>query len=185
MPDDISDPTAVSRQVAARLRAQIYSGALPAGAVMPTQRELVEQYGGIYSEATMYRALAELARDKLVTMGQGRKTTVLEQLRWRVSVTVRWTGDPRGATTAALDAARSAITAAVEADPAVAGPGTAWVTIPGTHDMPAFAALAVEMTVLASDVALAVGRAWAIARDSLRGDAGWDLVLPRASVAPA
>jgi hypothetical protein len=188
VPGDISDPTAVSRQVAARLRAQIYSGALPAGAVMPTQKELVGQYGGIYSEATMYRALAELARDKLVTMGQGRKTTVLELRRWRATVTVRWAGDPAGATAAALDAASSAIAASTGADPAVSDPGTAYVTIPAMHETPGHpghAALAVEMTVLASDFPLAMARAWAITLGSLRGHDGWDLVLPRASVTPA
>ena len=86
MPGDISDPTAISEQVAGVLRAEILDGTRPAGSEMESQKDLGLHYG--YSEATMNRALAELAREGLVRMGSGRRTVVLAHDRYRVTVTV-------------------------------------------------------------------------------------------------
>jgi DNA-binding transcriptional regulator YhcF (GntR family) len=90
VPGDITDPTAVSRQVAASLRAAILSGEYAPGSELPSQKDLADRYG--YSEATMNRALAELARDGLVRMGSGRRTIVLEHFCYAVTVTVPHAG---------------------------------------------------------------------------------------------
>jgi hypothetical protein len=107
------------------------------------------------------------------------------QSRWRVSVTVPWTGDPRGATTAELDAARLAVAATAGADPDVLRASARYSTIPGTHDTPGCCALAAELTVAAPGIAEAFGRSWTIVRDSLRRQDGWDLAGPHAAVRPA
>lgn len=105
--------------------------------------------------------------------------------RWRVSVAVRWTGDPLGATTAALDAARLAITATAGADPDVLRASARYTTLPGTHGTAGYCALAAEMTVLAPDITLAFGDAWVVVRDSLRRQHGWDLATPHVTAGPA
>jgi hypothetical protein len=171
------------RQVAAELRARIASGTYLPGTALPRQGLLAAELGA--DVAVVNRAVNALAAEGAVRVEHGKQTVVLEQRRWRAVITVRWTGDPLGASKAALDGAVSAITAAAGADPAIAALGTSYIAIPGTHDIPARPALAAEMTVLASDVALAVGRAWVIVRDALRGHDGWDLAEPVASARPA
>jgi DNA-binding FadR family transcriptional regulator len=85
VPAEITDPAGVAAQVAAILRDEILSGDLPAGTEAPSQAELAERFGR--SPATMLRALGELARDGLIDMGPGRRTTVLPVRAYRVVVT--------------------------------------------------------------------------------------------------
>lgn len=174
MPGDISDPTAVSRQVAARLRAEIYAGAYEQGAAMPTQRELVRQYGDAYSEATMYRALAQLAREGLITMGQGRKTTVNPRQAYRVEVAARWTGSGTVSEKATARVS-SVLTRLRDADAAIADVGL-------TVDQGTLATVAAEVET--ADPAQAVIRGWLIAVQAL-GGGGWDLAGASVAARPA
>jgi hypothetical protein len=107
------------------------------------------------------------------------------QRRWRATVTVRWTGDPRGATTAEIDAARLAVAANGAEDPGVLRVSARYTAIPGTDGTPGCCALAAELTVAAPGIEEAFGRAWAIVRDSLRRQAGWDLAAPHVTAGPA
>jgi GntR family transcriptional regulator len=71
------DPEAATplwRQLADILRAQIESGELPAGRVMPSETTLSQQHG--LSRGTVVKALDALEREGLVERIQGRGTFV-------------------------------------------------------------------------------------------------------------
>jgi len=169
VPGDITDPTATSRQVAGILRAEILAGARLPGSEIESQKELAREYGK--SEATMNRALAELARDGLIRVGSGRRTTVLPHYRYRVTVTVRHQ-DIGQVTDAAiaevlerLDAAGSGSSGAVaDAVPSCAGN-----------------VMTIEMLILAADPGRAAMTALNTAAQS--AGAGWD--FPHATIKAA
>jgi GntR family transcriptional regulator len=56
------------------LRAQIESGELPAGKIMPSETTLSQRYG--LARGTVVKALAELQREGLIERTQGRGTFV-------------------------------------------------------------------------------------------------------------
>lgn len=62
-------------QIAASIRAQIESGALPPGSALPTEQAMREIYG--VSRSVVRQALDRLAQDRLIRREQGRGTTVL------------------------------------------------------------------------------------------------------------
>lgn len=173
------------RQVAGILRARILGGEdgyLPRMAI-PGNGILAGELNA--DIAVVNRAVGELAREGLVELnGRGRRTVVLEQRRWRVTVTVWRPGDP-GIPLDALESATSALAAAAGADPAVQDLSAQFALMPGVHDAPGGQALVTDMTVLAADVAIATGRAWGLVRDALRAQRGWDLDEPWASARPA
>jgi GntR family transcriptional regulator len=68
-------------QIAAGLRAEIESGALPPGAALPTEQSLQEIYG--VSRSVVRQALDRLAQDRLISREQGRGTTVLPPHNYR------------------------------------------------------------------------------------------------------
>ena len=71
------DPEAATplwRQLADILRAQIESGALPVGRVMPSESTLSQQHG--LARGTVVKALDALEREGLVERIQGRGTFV-------------------------------------------------------------------------------------------------------------
>jgi GntR family transcriptional regulator len=68
-------------QIAASLRAQIDSGALPPGAALPTEQSLQEIFG--VSRSVVRQALDRLAQDRLISREQGRGTTVLPPHNYR------------------------------------------------------------------------------------------------------
>jgi DNA-binding LacI/PurR family transcriptional regulator len=71
------------RQVEAYLRAQIDGGTLRPGDMLPSVRQLCEQFGGI-NHLTVRQALKQLAEERLVRSVQGRGTFVAERrLRMR------------------------------------------------------------------------------------------------------
>lgn len=141
LPDEISEPGAASRQVAAILRAEILGGERPPGSVIESQRELAARYGR--SEATMNRALAALAADGLVQVGSGRRTTVLPHYRYAVTVSIEGRADDTQPAMAAL-----------RAEQARSGGAIATVAVAATSQ-----ALTVRLAVLAADP----GRAAALA----------------------
>jgi DNA-binding transcriptional MocR family regulator len=173
------------RQVAATLRERILSGAegYRPGDYLKGNPALAAEFGKV-STAIVNAAVSQLAAEGLVRVEHGKQTEILGQRPWRASVTVRWRGDP-AIPAGVLAAASSAVTAGVAADPAVSAPSSDYVLTPSTFDTPGYPALITEMTVLASDMALAGARAWAITRDALRGNPGWDLEKPSASQRPA
>jgi GntR family transcriptional regulator len=66
--------TPLSRQIAADLRDSIFSGQLAEGALLPSERELIERYGTTKSTAS--KAIAILRSEGLVTTEFGRGTFV-------------------------------------------------------------------------------------------------------------
>jgi GntR family transcriptional regulator len=64
----------LNRQIAADLRESILSGELQPGALLPSERELIEQYGT--SKSTASKAIALLVAEGLVTTAFGRGTFV-------------------------------------------------------------------------------------------------------------
>jgi GntR family transcriptional regulator len=71
---DHAGPELIWRQVADDLRAEIESGALPAGAKLPSEPELASIYG--VARVTVRSAVAALREDGLVTVTLGRGTFV-------------------------------------------------------------------------------------------------------------
>jgi hypothetical protein len=175
------------RQVAAVLRARIL-GADPAkhyppGSAIPGNGALAEELNA--DIAVVNRAVGELDREGLVEVtGRGRRTIVRGQRRWRVTVTVRWPGDP-AVPFGVIDSATSALATAAGADAAVSGLSASYALISPVPDAPGGPALVTAMTVLAADVGIAGVRAWGLVRDALRGQDGWDLDEPSASARPA
>jgi DNA-binding FadR family transcriptional regulator len=86
VPGDITDPTAVAGQVAWTVRGEIFDGTYPAGSELPSQLDLAGEYG--YSEATINRAFAELARQGLISQRSGRRTVVLPHYTYVVKISV-------------------------------------------------------------------------------------------------
>lgn len=68
-------------QIAADLRSQIESGALPPGAALPTEHALQNLYG--VSRSVVRQALDSLSQDRLISREQGRGTTVLPPHNYR------------------------------------------------------------------------------------------------------
>jgi GntR family transcriptional regulator len=71
---DPDSATPLWRQLADILRAQIESGELPAGKIMPSETTLSQRYG--LARGTVVKALAELQREGLIERTQGRGTFV-------------------------------------------------------------------------------------------------------------
>jgi GntR family transcriptional regulator len=71
---DHEGPVSVWSQVAADIAADIASGAVPAGARLPSEPELASVYG--VSRITVRRAVRDLAGRGLVTVSRGRGTYV-------------------------------------------------------------------------------------------------------------
>ena len=71
------DPRLIWEQVADRLRTAIESGALSAGADIPSVRDLQALQG--VPRSTMQRAFRELASDGLIVVRQGRTAVVAEE----------------------------------------------------------------------------------------------------------
>jgi len=67
-------PEHVWRQIADDLRAEIESGALPAGAKLPGEPELARIYG--VAKATVHNAIVALKDEGLLTVSLGRGTFV-------------------------------------------------------------------------------------------------------------
>jgi integrase/DNA-binding transcriptional regulator YhcF (GntR family) len=82
-PDADADPTALPddeapyERVAAGLRAQIASGELPVGSVLPTHKQLAQQHG--IAASTAHRVTALLSSEGLVVVSRGRRATVIRQ----------------------------------------------------------------------------------------------------------
>jgi GntR family transcriptional regulator len=70
----MSERPSLSRQIAADLRASILSGELPPGAVLPSERELVERYKT--TKSTAAKVVGILQAEGLVTTEFGRGTFV-------------------------------------------------------------------------------------------------------------
>jgi GntR family transcriptional regulator len=68
-------------QIAAGLRAQIESGAMPPGSALPTEHSLQEIFG--VSRSVVRQALDRLSQDRLISREQGRGTTVLPPHNYR------------------------------------------------------------------------------------------------------
>src|ERR1039458_10775758 len=68
------DRTPLSRQIAADMRRDIQSGELAPGALLPSERELIERYGT--SKSTASKAIALLQAEGLVRTEFGRGTFV-------------------------------------------------------------------------------------------------------------
>jgi GntR family transcriptional regulator len=68
---------ALSRQIAADLREAIVAGALPPGAVLPSERELIQRYGT--SKSTASKAIALLQAEGLARTEFGRGTFVRDR----------------------------------------------------------------------------------------------------------
>jgi DNA-binding GntR family transcriptional regulator len=170
------------RQVAAGLREQILSGDLPPGTKLRSQTEIAED--NKVSGAIANAAINQLAREGLVRIEHGKPTLVLTQRRWRAAITIRRTSDTVPSA-GIVDAAEKALNAAAKSDPAASDPRLTFTIKAGTYDIPGYPVLIVEMTVLAADVALAVARAWGLARDALRTVGGWDLDRPSVTATPA
>jgi DNA-binding GntR family transcriptional regulator len=71
---DHSGPAYVWSQIADDLRAEIESGALPAGARLPSEPELGRIYG--VAKATVHNAIVKLRDEGLLTVAVGRGTFV-------------------------------------------------------------------------------------------------------------
>jgi DNA-binding transcriptional MocR family regulator len=179
---EVTPPVSRYEQVAQQLRKRILDGTYAPGSKLPSGPELARQSG--ISQHSAQRALELLERDGLVSIVSGSGTTVVAQRRWRVSVTVRWTGGT-GIPFGVEDAATSSLTVMASADPAVPELSATCVLTPSTHDTQGDWTLLTETTVLAADVAIATGRAWALVKEALRNHDGWDLDEPSASARPA
>lgn len=117
VPGDITDPTAIAGQVAWLMRGRIFSGAYPAGGELPSQLDLAEKFG--YSEATINRAFAELARQGLISQRSGRRTVVLAHCAYDVRIGI--TARPEAPAVQRFSEMQDRLAARVAAEPAVAG----------------------------------------------------------------
>jgi GntR family phosphonate transport system transcriptional regulator len=89
-PVDRQEGISLWRQIVARLRRDIASGAFQPGAKLPTEAELSSQFG--VNRHTVRRALEELSRDGLVRVEQGRGSFVAEDvLDYNVEARTRFT----------------------------------------------------------------------------------------------
>lgn len=70
----MSERQSLSRQIAADLRGAILRGDMPPGAVLPSERELIERYGT--TKATASKVIGMLLAEGLVTTELGRGTFV-------------------------------------------------------------------------------------------------------------
>ncbi|OZM82998.1 tyrosine-type recombinase/integrase [Pseudonocardia sp. MH-G8] len=73
-PEEDKEPANPYQRIAADLRGAIASGALVAGAQLPTIEELTDRYG--VSHGTAQRAIADLQADGLVIVSRGRRAKV-------------------------------------------------------------------------------------------------------------
>lgn len=74
---------ALNRQIARDLSDRIQAGDLPSGASLPSEAELAETYG--VNRLTVRHALSDLARQGLITLAKGRRTTVaVPPVRYRL-----------------------------------------------------------------------------------------------------
>lgn len=183
---DLSAPTSLYGRVAADLRARIYAGEFPAGAVMPSEADLVAEYRrerrATFGGSVANSALRELASEGLVTIGRGRKCVVAARSRWRVSVQVpyrgaRWSapsapggeGHVRGA---ALEEFSDAAGALADAEPAFDLTGCSC-----PHDV-----ATVEAELEAVDAAHAAARVMRLLREAAGPEEGWQFGSAPATV---
>jgi len=84
VPVDPADPRAVYQQLADQLRTRILSGELPPGSVLPSETELIHEYG--VSRGPARQAVALLKAEGLVDVRQGRGVFVRRRPpRYRLS----------------------------------------------------------------------------------------------------
>jgi GntR family transcriptional regulator len=84
VPVDPADPRAAYQQLADRLRARILNGDLPPGSVLPSETELIQEYG--VSRGPARQAVALLKAEGLVDVRQGRGVFVRRRPpRYRLS----------------------------------------------------------------------------------------------------
>jgi DNA-binding GntR family transcriptional regulator len=74
VPVDHDAATPLWRQLADELRAEIQSGRLPSGRVIPSETSLMQEFG--LARGTVRKAIEALADDGLVVRVQGRGTFV-------------------------------------------------------------------------------------------------------------
>lgn len=154
------------RQVAATLRARISEGDYPPRSALPGQSVIANELGA--DIAVVNRAVDMLEAEGLVQRaGQGRRTTVAGQHRFRAEVAFPWGGAP-----AALLA--PAVRKAADADPAVSG-----ITTHIGEDE----TVTVSALVVAAHGGFAGHRLAELVR-SAAGD-GWDLAGAAVSARPA
>ena len=125
VPGDITDPTAIAGQVAWHVRGKIFDGTYAAGTELPSQLALAGEYG--YSEATVNRAFAELARQGLISMRSGRRTVVLPHYAYLVKIGVGRKDVPESlAEPAGFSELMDVLAEHAEAEPAIAGAVATW-----------------------------------------------------------
>jgi GntR family transcriptional regulator len=84
VPIDPADPRPVYQQLADSLRARILSGELPPGSLLPSESELIHEYG--ISRGPIRQAVAQLKAEGLVDVRQGRGVFVRRRpTRYRLS----------------------------------------------------------------------------------------------------
>lgn len=164
VPGDITDPTAIAGQVAWLMRGRIFDGTYPPGSSLPSQLDLAERFG--YSEATINRAFAELARQGLISMRSGRRTVVLPHYAYLVKIGV--TAVPRAPGDLKFSEFQVRLAARADAEPAVTGAAATEI---------AARAMQVVMEVRAASPSQAAVTAVAVL--AAAGD-GWD--IPQAFV---
>lgn len=76
MPMQVVKREAISSQIAARLRQDIFTGRYRAGQRLPAERDIADTHG--VSRVTVRQALQELAREEWIEIVQGRGATVLD-----------------------------------------------------------------------------------------------------------
>ncbi|MGH3834471.1 MAG: GntR family transcriptional regulator [Pseudonocardiaceae bacterium] len=97
-----SDPTAAYLQIADALRRQIADGDLPDGAVLPSVRHLVDQFGT--AQGTVRQAIEQLKAEGLIATRQGSGTFVRKPRRLRRMGSTRHLRSQRAPASAPLEA---------------------------------------------------------------------------------
>lgn len=161
------------RQVAEMLRAEIAAGKYAPGTAIPGQQALAAELGA--DVAVVNRAVGELELEGLVrSAGQGRRTMVVGQRRFRAVVLFPWTAVPGFTPDAA--ALEGAVRAAAAGDPAVSA-----VTVGPRDD--GSQGVAVSALVVAAHGGFAGHRLAELVREGA-GD-GWDLAGASVIARPA
>lgn len=170
VPGDITDPTAIAGQVAWLMRGRILDGTYPAGSEMPSHLDLAGQFG--YSESTINRAFADLARQGLISMRSGRRTVVLPHYAYEVKIGVSAaSGAPEVLKFAEL---QQRLTERATGEPAV----TDWIVAEGIGRR-----VAVDMEVRAASPSQACVTAMAVLAAAAAGE--WDIAQAFVSAKPA
>jgi GntR family transcriptional regulator len=88
---DAASPTALYQRLADALRGAIRDKVLPAGAVIPGERDLAQRLS--ISRVTIRKAIRTLVDDRLLVQRQGARTAVAERLEKPVSVLTSFSQD--------------------------------------------------------------------------------------------